>query len=112
MEGLVNSIFEPGVNQSLLIATNVAFIFLLIVLVLIGVFVEWNIHVIFISILTFLLWMAINWYAFDRFLMTSARSAALLSHVSPWLTYFMQYCNPNFPDISMEFLPVLFAETA
>ena len=75
MEGLVNSIFEPGVNRSLLIATNVAFGTLMAVLLLIGFFVELNIHIVFITILTFLLWMAINWYALDTVLSITARSA-------------------------------------
>eukprot|EP00117_Sycon_ciliatum_P011028 scpid99173/ scgid12672/ len=72
MEGLVNSIFEPGVNQSLLIATNFAFFVLLSVLVLIAVFVDLNIHVIFISILTTLLWIAINWFILEMATVTPA----------------------------------------
>ena len=61
VEGLVDSIFQPGVNKSLLVITNVAFGCLTLVLALIGVLVEFNIHVFFLFFLGLCLWMAINW---------------------------------------------------
>ncbi|KNC83827.1 hypothetical protein SARC_03934 [Sphaeroforma arctica JP610] len=59
---VVNSIFQPGVNKGLHQFTNYAFIGLLVVLLALGIFYEFNIHVMFMLVLSTGLLIAINWY--------------------------------------------------
>eukprot|EP01134_Creolimax_fragrantissima_P008493 CFRG8493T1 len=59
---LVNAIFQPGVNAGLHRFTNYAFIGLLVVLIGVSVFLEFNIHLLFMLVLSGSLLIGINWF--------------------------------------------------
>ncbi len=61
MTDLMNSIFTPGPNQTLIVATNATFASLQVVLALLLVATR-SVHFVVLSILCGGLWWAINWF--------------------------------------------------
>lgn len=60
-EAIVESILQPGVNSQLLIAINVAFVCLLVVLTFLLVAFGFNIHLLMLIIISSGLLLSINW---------------------------------------------------
>lgn len=61
LTNLVNSIFTPGPTPSLVVATNVSFAALQLVLILLLI-ATYSIHFLILSILSAGLWWGINWF--------------------------------------------------
>lgn len=61
-EAIVESILQPGVNSQLLIAINVAFVCLLVVLTFLLVTFGFNIHLLMLIIISSGLLLSINWF--------------------------------------------------
>ncbi|RKF79592.1 V-type ATPase assembly factor PKR1 [Golovinomyces cichoracearum] len=62
LNDLFQSIFTPGPTHTLLIATNVTFACLQVLLLLLLI-ATYSIHFVILSILSAGLWVAINWFA-------------------------------------------------
>lgn len=62
LHGLWESIFTPGPTPTLLVATNVTFAALQVILALL-LLATWSIHFMVLSVLCGGLWAAINWFA-------------------------------------------------
>eukprot|EP00042_Codosiga_hollandica_P025389 m.113026 g.113026 ORF g.113026 m.113026 type:complete len:128 (+) comp51855_c0_seq4:90-473(+) len=59
---VVTSVFLPGVNDGLMVFVTALFSLLLVTLVIIAVFLDANIHVIFLTLLAGGVFAAISWY--------------------------------------------------
>ena len=62
VQDIVLNIFEPGVNQSVLIFLNLTFLLLLLTLVGLTVLVGFNLHILFLIVLAVGLMVGFNWY--------------------------------------------------
>ena len=58
----MDSIFEPGVNNQLLAAVNVVFVCLVLVIVAMFLLVGFNLHLLFMLLLSTGLLLSVNWY--------------------------------------------------
>lgn len=61
VQDIVLNIFEPGVNQSVLIFLNLAFILLLLTLVGLTLLVGFDLHILFFIVLAIGLMAGFNW---------------------------------------------------
>ncbi len=58
---VVKSVFEPGVNKGLVVFVYGIFTVLIVTLVAITLFIEFNIHVVMLTLLSAALFAAIRW---------------------------------------------------
>lgn len=63
VQDIVLNIFEPGVNQSVLIFLNLIFLLLLLTLIGVTVLVGFDLHILFLMVLAVGLMAGFNWYA-------------------------------------------------
>ncbi|KAI9638812.1 ER protein Pkr1-domain-containing protein [Dioszegia hungarica] len=62
---IVKSVFEPGANYAVVMAMNVSFFFLILVLFALAFLTSWNKHVLFLLGVTTLLWAAMLWFVVE-----------------------------------------------
>lgn len=62
VQDIVLNIFEPGVNQSVLIFLNLSFVLLILTLIVLTVLVGFDLHVLFMTVLAVGLMAGFNWY--------------------------------------------------
>lgn len=62
VQDIVLNIFEPGVNQSVIIFLNITFVLLLLTLVGLTVLVGFDLHILFLIVLAVGLMAGFNWY--------------------------------------------------
>ncbi|KAJ2621544.1 hypothetical protein GGI26_004007 [Coemansia sp. RSA 1358] len=74
LRDVIDSIFEPGVNRGVLVVMNCAFFGLFAILVYLLVATNFNMHVCALSVLSALLFVAINWFIKEA--LSAANSAS------------------------------------
>lgn len=65
VQDIVLNIFEPGVNQSVLIFLNLTFLLLILTLIGITVLVGFDLHILFLMVLAVGLMVGFNWYIYS-----------------------------------------------